>query len=377
VKKNPGWKCGFEIELMAPKGKSRETLARALANAVGGLTRRRFYPQSEIDTASKGKGFETLTLAFDVLDAQGNKQFTLADDVTLNADIDQNVVGEDGWYRVLSTQRSNCDLVDAQCDANAGLDAVLEPLAALFHTTVRAASDGLRIVDSRSCTIAVALPLAGDRERACELITRPFAPQEDARGVLTRALATAASEGFFVPKESATHIHFDGRRLQNTGALRNVVAVFHRFRVVLRERFATNPACVRLGPWPRDLLELVFSQAFLKMPWKEAARALDTTTTSKYCDFNLINLFDRFSSKTTFEVRILPTHLDADAVVDAALLFESLLERALNAPPLRPLPSLDAGAEGQVLLDAFLQSSLWSLTAKERAALGATQAALI
>lgn len=365
--RNPQWKCGFEVELMAPKGKSRETLASTLAGSLGGLTRRRFYPQSEVDTASEGKGYESLTLAFDVLDAQGHTQFTLADDVTLNADIDSCLVGADGWYRILSTQRTHCDLVEAQCDATASLDDVLRPLARLFHTEVRLGAEGLRIVDSKTATVAVALPLAGDRERACEIITRPFQSGENVRAALQSAFALAKVEQFFVPKESATHIHFDGTRLQDPTVLRNLVAVFHRFRLVLRRRFATNEACVRLGPWHRNLFELVFSDAFLNMKWSEAARHLHGTAASKFCDFNIINLFEPFAAKKTFEVRILPTTLEANALVDAALVFEALLERIVASPVLRPLPTLEPSAEASALFEAYLNTGTWRLSGQEMA----------
>jgi hypothetical protein len=364
MSREPLWKCGFEVELMAPKGKSRETLANALALALGGSCRRTFYPQSEIDTQRKGAGFETLTLAFEVLDSAGVRVCLLADDTTLNSDIDHEVEGASGWYRILSSHRAPLDLVELHCDPEAALPEVLGPIARLFHTDVTSGSLGMRRVDGPSGTVVAALPLAGDRERACEIITRPLLA--DHRLVLGILLDAARSQGFFVPRESATHIHFDGTRLQDPRALRNVALASHRFREVLRARWKTNPACTRLGPWPRDALELVASSKFLALTWSEAARALDATSLRKWCDFNALNLVDRFARKRTFEVRILPTTLSADALVEAALFFEAFLERALACEVLSPLPTLAPEASADAALAAFLDAGTWGPTPSER-----------
>lgn len=367
---SPCWKAGFEIELMAPRGSSRAALAREIAARAGGSVRRVFYPQSEIDTAGRVKGYETLTLGFEVLDARGLPVVRLVDDITLNADLDLDVEGASGWYRVLSTHKCVLDLVEARCDAEAPLEEVLAPLAELYRTAQRHGPQGMRVVDSKSGTLAAALPLAGERERACELITPPLLAERAER--LRFLLGAASESGFTVPKESATHVHFDGEALSNPKAFRNVVAVFHRFREILKARFRTNPACTRLGPWPDDLLSLVASERFVTLPWPEARRAIDSTRILKWCDFNLLNLVDPFASKRTFEVRILPTVLDAPTVVGWASFFERLLRRAVDAPLLTVLPTLPAGAQAEKELEAFLATGAFPTPAPKPVGQGFT-----
>ena len=59
------WKTGFEIELLAPRGKTRADLAHALAEKHGGAVKRVFYPQSEPSLAPGVQVFENLILGFE------------------------------------------------------------------------------------------------------------------------------------------------------------------------------------------------------------------------------------------------------------------------------------------------------------------------
>jgi Putative amidoligase enzyme len=333
-------RCGFEIELMAPIGKSRETLAHSIAKAISGKVTRCFYPQSEVDTQKKSAGYETLTLAFKVTDRDGNWFATFADDITLNADINKNIKGESGWYRILTTEKVTRDLASRQCNASDALDSVLLPLAELFGTNQIIGSDEMHIVDSHSATVAVALPLAGDRQRACEIITCPL--ESGHREVLDLVIENALSEGFILPREGAIHIHFDGARFLSPPAFRNLVVIFHRYRLLLKEQFKTNAHCTRLGPWPTDFLTLVGSDRFLTLNWEQAKSELDSTSIQKWCDFNVLNLIERFSQKCTFEVRILPSVLNAELIYSTACYFDVMLKKicdmtlANNILPLAP-----------------------------------------
>ena len=63
------WKIGVEIELLAPKGTSRETLAKRVAERVGGTVTRIFHPESETSAVPGQPVFENLTLGYRVTDA--------------------------------------------------------------------------------------------------------------------------------------------------------------------------------------------------------------------------------------------------------------------------------------------------------------------
>lgn len=352
------WPRGFEIELMAPKGSSREVLAKRLASAVsGGTTRRIFYPQSEISTRPNVPGYETLTLGFQVVDGKGRTFALLADDITLNDDIDHDVEGMPGWYRILTPHRLIVDLALAHCSAEATIDDVLGPVAELYGTTVVRADGGCRAVRSRSGMVAMAFPLAGERERACEIISPPLGG-DDAflRRYLTTVLSASQELGFIVPKESATHIHYDGDALMNVAAIWNLVRIFTRFQAPLKTLSETNPSCTRLGPWPKDFLDLVLAPSFLDRTWPDAARAMNGTSVAKWCDFNVLNLFDPFATKRTFEVRILKTSFDFGWLVDRSNTFETLLRRAVLLPPLPPSTTADGTHE---TLHRFLEDGRW------------------
>jgi hypothetical protein len=344
------WTRGFEIELVAPVGSSRETLAKRIAELRGGSTKRVFYPQSERASRPSVLAYETLTLAFQVLDAAGRPFALLADDITLNADLRDDVEGAPGFYRILSTSKPVLDLVELHASADASLDDVLVPLAALFGTRVAAGEAGVRVVRSRSGVAAMAFPLAGDRERACEVITPPL-PGDEAilRRYLGMVLGASHDLGFFVPEESATHVHFDGKLLQDAKAIRNLVCVFGRFGRVLREVLETNPSCTRLGGWPAAFVELATSEAFLALPWPAAARAVLDAGVVKWCDYNVLNLVDPFATKRTFEVRVLGTTFDVDLLVERSMLLARLLGRAVSSPP---LARKEEGSRAD--LDAFL-----------------------
>jgi hypothetical protein len=85
-----------------------------------------------------------------------------------------------------------------------------------------------------------------------------------------------------------------------------------------------NPNCIRLGDWPPALAELTRSAAFRALPWPKAREALAGVGLTKYCDINLLNVAMQLTAKHTVEVRILPSWLTAQPIVEAAELFEAL-----------------------------------------------------
>lgn len=72
-------------------------------------------------------------------------------------------------------------------------------------------------------------------------------------------------------------------------------------------------------------MQRVADPAFPAMDWPTARAALAELSLTKYCDFNLNNLIAGTKDKHTFEVRILPATLEADAVIAAAGLFQAIL----------------------------------------------------
>ena len=324
------WKTGYEIELMAPAGMTREGLANIAAKRLGGRVERFFHPQSEPSEVPGQTAFENLTFGFKMEDAEGRHIASYVDDITLQNGLNRNAQPKD-WYRIVSDDARLLALVALHCNPNSPLKSVLEPMAKLFGSKIdRHPSGMVKIVDDRKVPIVLGATLPGERERPCEIVTAPL--ETDHEETLTSLLKDAVNSGFTVPRESATHIHFDAEKLKNTGAFSNLVKLLHQHGPALKRVVKTNPNCVRLGGWSRQFIKLVTSDDFVWMPWEQACEAMKETKPTKYCDFNVFNIVHDLETKSTFEVRILPTSLDAEPLIEATALFEAILNWCAATP---------------------------------------------
>ena len=273
--------------------------------------------------------------------ADGLRIASCVDDLTLTADVDRSAKPEAGWYRVLSDDKRLLNLCMAQCDPENSVESVLLPLADAFGTSLETVvKDGsaYRVTDLNGSSIALAVPLPGERHRPCEVVTAPLGRNRDA--VVRRILGLASDMDFTIPAEAATHIHFDGANLQSAKAIKALIDVFGRYRKDLRKIVGTNRQCVRLGDWPRDVYRTVAGADFTELQWTDARERLRKAGAQKYCDFNFTNLLSDRPTKQTFEVRILPGMRDAIAALRALRLFEAFLFVCLNRDDLvsQPLP---------------------------------------
>lgn len=322
------WKIGFEVELLAPKGKSREDLAQSLASEHGGHSRRCFYLQSEPSAVPGIPIFENLVLGFDVFDSQNRFVAKCVDDLTIRRDLDRTAPSKAGWYRILSDDARLLQLIMAQCDPGADKDRVLDPVANLFGTQSVIEDETVRVADRAQSPIALAAPLPGERERPCEIITPPIEGGHFSR--LQRLLDTATRLNFTVPHEAAVHIHFDASALCDTGVFCRLVDVTYKYRRELRQAVQTNTNCVRLGETTKGLYRLTRKQAFQTLEWPDACNRLKELNLTKYCDFNIRNFVYGLTEKATFEVRILPGTMSAQKIIANTSLFEAILNWCVN-----------------------------------------------
>ncbi len=345
-------RTGFEIELLAPPGSSRQVLAADLALRCGGRVRRTFHTDSEPSTVPGMGAFWHLTPGFEVLDAAGTPVATLVDDITITADLRRDPPGSaqeapagSGWYRLLCDEPRLLRLIAAHSDPAAPLGAVLDPVAALFGVQAQHFPAAVRVQDRAGATVALAAPLPAGRERPCEVVTPPLVG--DHAGALERLLDPARRLGFTVPLEAAVHLHLDGAPFRRVGAFANVVRLFGRWREPLRAMLGTNPACRRLAPLPAQLLELVevpWPAAEGRTGWTRLQEAARATGVTKFLDVNLTQLLTDSPVRDTLEVRVLPGSLDGHDVVARARLVDALLARCLEERPLPPPPTDDAAA---------------------------------
>lgn len=331
------WRMGVEVELMAPPGKSRLDLARAIARSYEAEVERFFHPQSEPSLVPGSSIFHNLTLGFRIAHRKGGWIASCVDDLSLQSDLNREAAPEPGWYRILSDDERLLRLVANHCNAHAPGDQVLNPLANLFSTAAETGPDGMfRVNDSQGSTIAIAAPLPGERERACELVTAPLDSHHQQH--LDRLLGAARALGFYAPIEGATHLHFDAMALQSAGAMANLVHLWQTHAPCLKRLVGTNPHCRRLGLWPGELFEVVAAPDFRTLSWPEAQARLKKVPLTKFCDLNLVNCVLALPTRNTVEIRILPVHLESGPLMEAAALFAALLRRARQPEPVFPAP---------------------------------------
>jgi hypothetical protein len=336
-------RTGFEIELMAPPGLSRQTLAHDLATRHGGSVRSVWHHDSEPSLVPGLGRFLHLTKGFEVRRGDGGVLCTLVDDVTLIADVDPQATAPPGWWRILTDDPRLLFLLAANSDPSHTLQTALDATARLWGTAVQQHGDVYRLDDPAGATIALAAPQGGERERPCEIVTPPLTG--DHRAALDQLLGPARDLGFTVPHEAAVHLHLDGAPFRQPHALANVVRLFGRWRDPLRTLLQTNPACRRLAPLPDPLVRAVDGC----LTSDELRTAAADGRLTKFFDVNLTQLLTDSPLRDTIEVRILPGAIDADDIVNRAGLVELLLDRCLDPAPFPAAPDDPDHATSQLL----------------------------
>jgi hypothetical protein len=314
-------RIGFELELLAPRGSSRHTLAVALARGCGGSVRPVWHQDSEPSLVpSLGGRFLHLTQGFEVLREGGELLCTLVDDVTIAADLDSSAPAPSGWHRVLTDDPRLLRLLARVSDPGGALDDALAGVASLWGVRAERFGQVWR-VESGGSTIALAAPSGGERERPSEIVTPPLAAGH--LDALEELLCGARDLGFTVPQEAAVHLHFDGARFRDASSFANVVRLFGGQRDYLRELLGTNPRCRRLAPLPAELMAAAAGAPTME----ELRAAAKIGGLTKFFDVNLTQLLLDEPVRDTLEVRILPGSLDAGEVVERARIVEELLDR--------------------------------------------------
>jgi hypothetical protein len=334
-------RIGFEVELLAPRGVTREDLALVVAARSGGTVRPVFQVDSEPSLVPGMGHFVTLGPGFEVDGPQGDLICRLVDDLTIRQGLDPRARGTRGWYRILSDDHRLLRLVHRHADPAASLDDVLEPLARLAGVRAQRLNGVVRVDDEAGATLAMAAPLVGERERPCEIVTPPLTGSHHRR--LVELLAPARDLGFTVPAEAAVHLHFDGAPFRSPEAFRSLVRLFAHWREELWRILGTNPRCRRLNPLPRGLVRLVEDRSTQDWSWARLAGAAAETGLTKFFDINLTALLQHAPVRDTVEVRILPGSADAGEIIARAALVEQLLDRCASG---RPLPAPGTGVQG-------------------------------
>jgi len=301
---------GIEVELLAPQGLTRRDLAQAIAKRIQGSVHCFFHADSEPSKVANKPLFYHLTPAFEVRDAAGKWFVRCVDDITLRDGLNPKIAAKAGWYRIVSDDARLMGLIKQQTRADSSLAESLSAVGRLFDTKpVKNKGNVYRLATLANEPIALAAPMPGERERACEVITAPL-PYDNYAKTLALVLQEAKNLGFMLPKEGASHLHFDGEAFASATTLATIMKRLHQQRLPLRQRLNTNLQCTRIGAWSENIMSTINKADFCGLSWQQARQRLASQEVSKYCDFNIRNLVYPHQDKHTFEVRILPSCLD-------------------------------------------------------------------
>ena len=293
-------RVGLELELLAPPGKTRLTLARALARRLGGRV--------EFGFKYHGAGFLPdgrpdcrLTDAFRVVRA-GKCLATFVDDPTIVDDL-----GEASRpHAVFRTDDVRLATWVERACWGSSVKTALQPLRSEFS----ARRDAGQWVDPLGHPLLGLAEEPRERLRVCEVVLPPLrgaALEERLRLVCDAAKAL----GFAVPAEGAVHAHYDAKPFQRTRALRRLIVEWTKQRTSLLRVLKPNPRCRKLGPFSAEVLQ-VARAADDAMPFSTFAAGLGLAGLHRAVDLNVLGVVERFPKQPTVEVRCLPSTLEAD-----------------------------------------------------------------
>jgi hypothetical protein len=317
-------KCGFELELIAPDGESRASIAAHLAEVHSCTVGSYFHRESDLwpgDPASKS--FHCLTRAF-LLENDAGWQLKVANDMTIGRQIDLETSVSGDWYHILSDDIRIVDLIHTHCNAVDKTEEVLLPMAGLFGTQLQREDDIIKVVGPRSSLVCAAHARFSDRSRICEIITAPITRGHRQR--LVSIIGATREMGCQIPLEAAFHIHFDGADFLDTRPFLRLIRYFHAWSGILRALIPPNPNCIRLGGYEDCVVEYAFDRDNDRRSWAETVASMKKLRAVKYCDFNFVNLLSARPEKTTVEIRTIPMTFDVDALLAATELFHGFLQ---------------------------------------------------
>lgn len=296
-------RVGLEVELLAPEGSSRLTLARAFAREVGGRVRSGFKYHGA-GFLPDGRPDCRLSDAWKV-ERDGAWLASFVDDPTivddLRTDERQGPLGRTDDVRLALWIERECWGATKQSRAT--------PLVKTF-----AARDvGGLFVEPLGHPLLGWTEESTERQRVCEVVLAPLGRKE-LKKTLGQLCRLARALGFLVPAEGAIHAHYDAEPFRSTRALRRLILEWTKRRPSLVRQLEPNPRCRKLGPFSDQVLQVARASDD-DTPFATVAAGLALADLHRAVDLNLLGLVERFPKQPTVELRCLPSTLDADATL--------------------------------------------------------------
>lgn len=309
---------GLELELLTPKGHTRVSFARALARRVKGRVEFGFKYFSE-GTLPGGRPLCRLSLAARVVERDGRVLATLVDDNSIRDGLPAKPAGrtlhatDDLRLALLAERRCWSDSEDAR----------LEQLEALFEGFVE---DGT-LHDAFGNPLVITMNEPRSWHRVCEVVTRPLDGNRERRSLVDAVLSTAKALGCTLPSTAALHAHYDAAPWRDVKRLSRLVVEHAAHRDAWWAALSPNPGCLKLAPFPADVVRV--AQQPGRVGFSTFAAALRLAGATKACDLNVLGVIEPHPRQPTLEVRCLPMSLEPDAVLASLERAERLLQRSL------------------------------------------------
>lgn len=313
-------RVGLEVELLAPPGKTRFDLARALAKLAGGALRLSFKYHGQ-GTLPDGRPDCQLSPAAKVL-VRGKWFASIVDDPTILDDLAPDAEA----MRIARTDDVRLAAwVERNCEAASGVEG--REWAAL-RKTFAATEDEEGFVDPWGLPLVRWHHVSAERARVCELVLRPLS-QKELAPTLRKVMKLARSLDFTVPSEGAIHAHFDAAPFRSTALLRKLVLSWSRDRARLLSWLQPNPRCRKLGPFPEDVVRVAEASSD-DMSFESIAAGMLLAGLHRAVDLNLLGLVERYPKQPTIELRCLPGSLDPEATLARIATGQSFLSSVLT-----------------------------------------------
>jgi hypothetical protein len=251
------------------------------------------------------------------------------DDFSIHQELDKSAPPR-GWRAVFDDARlaQIAELKLFSLDPQALLPQLLD----LFSGQLEVSPDlphTRSLYDPSGHLVAVVAPYAEERERVCEVVTRPFLRTER-RDHLHDILSRASSLGFVGATQGSVHVHYDGLAWKDSRTLCHWILAWHDQGQELLEELQPNPVTPEWrGSFPDAVVEV--ARAGQCLPFQELALQLARAGVRKRCDFNLLGIIRPRHRQMALEARVFPVLLDADALLERVAMLESFLAGVLRA----------------------------------------------
>jgi len=312
-------RVGLELELLTPRHHSRVSFARALARLVKGRVEFGFKYFSE-GTLPDGRPLCRLSSAARVVERSGQVLVTLVDDNTIRAGLAETPAAK----TLFATDELRLALLAERLSWSPSDSTRLRALKQLFDGFFE--NGALHDAFGNALVIPLTEPRAW--HRVCEVVTRPLVGARERRAVVDAVLATANELGCTIPASAALHAHYDAAPWRDVKRLSHLVVNHAAHRDAWWAALSPNPGCLKLAPFPADVVRV--AQQPGRVPFPTFAAALHLAGANKACDLNLLGVIEPHPRQKTLEVRCLPMSLNTDAVLSTLNAAERLLREALG-----------------------------------------------